>query len=83
METYRAVARQLKGRPLIIRTLDVGGDKPLPYVRGGYEANPFLGQRGLRYSLDRPAIFKPQIRAISAPGGRAPGQDHVSHGQHL
>ena len=64
VETYRAVARQLKGRPLIIRTLDVGGDKPLPYVRGGYEANPFLGQRGLRYSLDRPAIFKPQIRAI-------------------
>ncbi len=43
VETYRAVARQLKGRPLIIRTLDVGGDKPLPYVRGDFEADPFLG----------------------------------------
>jgi multiphosphoryl transfer protein len=64
VETYRSVARQLKGRPLIVRTLDAGGDKPLPYMRGGYEANPFLGQRGLRYSLDHPAIFKPQIRAI-------------------
>jgi phosphocarrier protein FPr len=64
LETYRAVARQLKGRPLIVRTLDVGGDKPLPYMRGEYEANPFLGQRGLRYSLERPGLFKPQIRAI-------------------
>jgi phosphocarrier protein FPr len=64
LETYRAVARALKGRPLIVRTLDVGGDKPLPYMRGEYEANPFLGQRGLRYSLERPALFKPQIRAI-------------------
>jgi multiphosphoryl transfer protein len=64
LETYRAVARQLNRRPLIVRTLDVGGDKPLPYMRGDYEANPFLGRRGLRYSLDRPAIFKPQIRAI-------------------
>jgi phosphocarrier protein FPr len=64
VETYRAVARQLKGRPLVVRTLDVGGDKPLPYLRGEHEANPFLGQRGLRYSLDRPALFKPQIRAI-------------------
>ncbi len=64
VETYRAVALRLKGRPLVVRTLDVGGDKPLPYIRSAYEANPFLGQRGLRYSLDRPAVFKPQLRAI-------------------
>ncbi len=63
-DTYRVVARQLKGKPLVIRTLDVGGDKPLPYIRGEREANPFLGRRGLRYSLDRPAMFKLQLRAI-------------------
>ena len=83
VETYRAVARQLKGRPLIIRTLDVGGDKPLPYVRGGYEANPFLGQRGLAL-LARPAgYFQAADPGHPALGRRAPGQDHVSHGQHL
>lgn len=64
IDTYLAVARRLKGRPLVIRTLDVGGDKPLPYLRGEHEANPFLGQRGLRFCLDRPAIFRPQLRAI-------------------
>jgi len=64
LDTYRLVARQLKGKPLIVRTLDVGGDKPLPYIRSEHEANPFLGRRGLRYSLDRPAIFKQQLRAI-------------------
>lgn len=64
LDTYRVVARQLRAKPLIVRTLDVGGDKPLPYIRNEYEANPFLGRRGLRYSLDRPAIFKIQLRAI-------------------
>lgn len=63
-EAYRHAARQLNGAPLIVRTLDVGGDKPLPFLDLGEEANPFLGWRGIRYCLDRPQIFKPQLRAI-------------------
>ncbi|MBK8900516.1 MAG: phosphoenolpyruvate--protein phosphotransferase [Anaerolineaceae bacterium] len=51
-------------RPLIIRTLDVGGDKPLPYLNLGREENPFLGWRGIRFCLDKPEIFLPQLRAI-------------------
>ncbi len=72
LDTYRLVARQLKGKPLIVRTLDVGGDKPLPYIRSEHEANPFLGRRGLRYSLDRPAIFKQQLRAILRAAAEQP-----------
>ncbi len=63
-ETYRAVAAALEGRPLLIRTLDIGGDKPLPYVRLPRQANPFLGLRGLRLSLAQPELFKTQLRAI-------------------
>jgi phosphocarrier protein FPr len=51
-------------RPLIIRTLDVGGDKPLPYLPIPREDNPFLGERGIRVSLDRPELFRIQLRAI-------------------
>ncbi|MEZ5583081.1 MAG: phosphoenolpyruvate--protein phosphotransferase [Candidatus Competibacteraceae bacterium] len=51
-------------RPLIIRTLDVGGDKPLPYLPIPREDNPFLGERGIRVSLDRPELFRTQLRAI-------------------
>lgn len=61
---YLDAARRLRGRPLNMRTLDIGGDKPLPYLRQPHEANPFLGQRGLRYCLDHPALFRPQMRAI-------------------
>lgn len=61
---YRKTAQILGGRPLIIRCLDVGGDKPLPYLAVGREANPFLGWRGLRFYLDQPELFKPQLRAI-------------------
>ena len=62
------MADALGQRPLIIRTLDVGGDKPLPYLDLGHEENPFLGWRGIRFCLDRPAIFKPQLRAILRAG---------------
>jgi phosphocarrier protein FPr len=55
-------------RPLIIRTLDVGGDKPLPYLDLGREENPFLGWRGIRFCLDHPEIFKPQLHAILQAG---------------
>ncbi len=63
-ETYRAVAVALQNRALVIRTLDIGGDKPLPYVDMPLEANPFLGMRGLRLSLAQPELFKTQLRAI-------------------
>lgn len=62
--TYRAIARALQNRPLLIRTLDIGGDKPLPYVNLPREANPFLGLRGLRLGLAQPELFKTQLRAI-------------------
>jgi phosphoenolpyruvate-protein phosphotransferase len=63
-EAYRAVARALGGRSLLIRTLDIGGDKPVPYVKLPREANPFLGLRGLRLSLAQPALFVTQLKAI-------------------
>ncbi|GAB4134191.1 MAG: phosphoenolpyruvate--protein phosphotransferase [Cyanobacteria bacterium J069] len=63
-EIYSAAARALEGRPLIIRTLDVGGDKPLPYLPIPHEENPFLGERGIRLGFDRPEILRTQFRAI-------------------
>jgi multiphosphoryl transfer protein len=61
---YRDVARALDGRLMILRTLDVGGDKPLPYLALPHEANPFLGLRGLRLSLARPEVLRTQLRAV-------------------
>jgi phosphoenolpyruvate-protein phosphotransferase/dihydroxyacetone kinase phosphotransfer subunit len=61
---YRQVAETLAGRPLVIRTLDAGGDKPLPYLDLEPEANPFLGGRAIRLCLSRPDFFKLQLRAI-------------------
>ncbi len=63
-EVYRGIAEAMKGRPVTIRTLDVGGDKPLPYLSIQPETNPFLGERGIRLCLARPALFKQQLRAI-------------------
>ena len=51
-------------RPMIIRTLDVGGDKPLPYMPMAHEENPFLGERGIRLGFDRPELMRTQFRAI-------------------
>jgi phosphoenolpyruvate-protein phosphotransferase len=65
---YRAIAEALGQRPLIVRTLDVGGDKQLPYLDVGPELNPFLGVRAIRLSLRRPDIFQPQLRAILRAG---------------
>jgi phosphocarrier protein FPr len=64
LEAYRQAAATMGERPVIIRTLDIGGDKPLPYLNLGREDNPFLGWRGLRFCLDTPEIFTPQLRAI-------------------
>jgi phosphocarrier protein FPr len=63
-ESYKAIVEALGDRPLIIRTLDVGGDKPLSYLPIPKEDNPFLGERGLRIGLDRPEILRTQLRAI-------------------
>ena len=71
-ECYREAAIALGGRPLVVRTLDVGGDKPLPYAAMGLEPNPFLGLRGLRYCLEHPEIFYPQLRALLRLAGEFP-----------
>jgi multiphosphoryl transfer protein len=64
-ELYTAIAKALPpGQPLVIRTLDVGGDKPLPYLPIAPEENPFLGERGIRIGLDRPEVLRTQVRAI-------------------
>jgi phosphocarrier protein FPr len=64
-QIYTDIAASLKpGQPLVIRTLDVGGDKPLPYLPIAPEENPFLGERGIRVGLDRPEILRTQSRAI-------------------
>jgi phosphotransferase system enzyme I (PtsI) len=63
-EAYSAVARAFGEKPVIVRTLDVGGDKDLPGVDQASEENPFLGWRGIRMSLDTPELFRPQLRAI-------------------
>jgi multiphosphoryl transfer protein len=63
-ETYRQMAEALNGLPLIIRTLDIGGDKEIPYLHLPAESNPFLGVRGIRLCLAQPELFKTQLRAI-------------------
>lgn len=63
-EAYKEVAIKLKNKPLIIRTLDVGGDKEISYLNLPKEMNPFLGYRAIRVGLDRPEILKTQLRAI-------------------
>jgi phosphoenolpyruvate-protein phosphotransferase len=61
---YRQVIEAMAGRPVVIRTLDIGGDKPAPYLQLPAEANPFLGWRAIRISLAMPEFFKVQLRAI-------------------
>ncbi len=63
-EVYRKAAEKMGERPLVIRTLDIGGDKDLPYLEQPEEMNPFLGYRAIRMCLDQPEVFKPQLRAI-------------------
>jgi phosphoenolpyruvate-protein phosphotransferase len=61
---YRNVLKQAGGRPVTFRTLDIGGDKVLPYFRGHEEENPALGWRAIRLSLDRPGLLRTQMRAL-------------------
>jgi phosphocarrier protein FPr/phosphocarrier protein len=70
---YQEIATVLSGRPLTVRTLDIGGDKPIPYLPLPHEDNPALGLRGVRTSLWRPDLLRVQLRAILAirPEGQA------------
>ncbi|MBI9108790.1 MAG: phosphoenolpyruvate--protein phosphotransferase [Spirochaetales bacterium] len=63
-EAYREVLERMNPRPVIIRTMDIGGDKTLSYIDLPAEDNPFLGVRGIRYSLRNPEIFRVQLRAL-------------------
>lgn len=75
-EQYEAYCRTLdtmQGRPVVVRTLDVGGDRPIPYLDMPVEANPFLGTRGLRFCMRQPHLLQTQLRALlraaAATGG--------------
>lgn len=61
---YRRAVEQLNGKRLVVRTLDIGGDKPLRFMPLPKEMNPFLGYRAIRIALDRPAMFRTQLRAL-------------------
>jgi len=61
---YKSVAETFGDRPVAVRTADIGGDKPLPYLEMGEELNPYLGWRGIRFSLDDKELFQTQITAI-------------------
>ncbi len=63
-EVYKTVAKRMTDKSVIIRTLDIGGDKDIPYLELPSEMNPFLGYRAIRICLNRPDIFKPQLRAL-------------------
>jgi len=65
---YVRILDRLGGKPVVIRTLDVGGDKPLPGINIEAETNPFLGLRGIRLCLEKPELFRPQVRALLRAG---------------
>lgn len=65
---YKAAVEKCNGNLCVIRTMDIGGDKPLPYIQVGAEENPFLGYRAIRISLKREDLFMPQLKAILRAG---------------
>jgi len=69
-QLYRSVLKEASGRPVVFRTLDIGGDKVLPYLRQPKEENPAMGWRAIRMAIDRPELFRLQVRAMlkAAPG---------------
>lgn len=72
LAAYRGAAQAMNGQPVIIRTLDIGGDKPIPYLNYQPEENPFLGLRGIRFCLNNVGIFKTQLRALLRAGADYP-----------
>ena len=79
---YRAIAAAMSGRRVTLRTLDVGGDKPLTYLPMPAEDNPFLGLRGLRLSLERPALLRDQLLADLRGGADGADERDVPDGHH-
>ncbi len=79
---YRTMAEGLGGRPLVVRTLDAGADKPLAWLPLGPEQNPFLGLRGIRLSLRHPALLAGQLRRRAARERRSPGAAAAADGDH-
>lgn len=73
-QAYRQVCEELSGKPVIIRTLDVGGDKDIPYLHLEPEDNPFLGCRAVRYCLRNPDTFRTQLTALMKTGAESSGQ---------
>jgi phosphotransferase system enzyme I (PtsI) len=71
VEVYRAIFRRFGDLPVVVRTLDIGGDKEVPHLGLPWESNPFLGHRGIRLCLSRPDLFKPQLRAILRAGSHS------------
>jgi phosphotransferase system enzyme I (PtsI) len=69
---YARIVRWAAGRPVTIRTLDAGGDKPIAGLTLDGESNPFLGLRGVRLSLTRPDVFRPQLRALCRAAALGP-----------
>jgi len=63
-EAYKTVLERMDGKPVVVRTLDVGGDKELSYLNLPKEMNPFLGFRAIRFCLENEAVFRPQLRAL-------------------
>lgn len=64
LRAYQDAVESLGGKALVVRTLDIGGDKPLTFMPLPHELNPFLGYRAIRISLDRPSMFRTQLRAL-------------------
>ena len=79
---YRETAEALGGRPLVIRTLDAGADKPLPYLDQPPEPNPFLGVRGIRLGLERPDLLQTQLTSDPPRRRRPSAAGDVPDGRH-
>lgn len=71
VDLYRAIFQVFGDLPVVVRTLDIGGDKEVPHLGLPGESNPFLGNRGIRLCLSRPDLFKPQLRAILRAGSQS------------
>ena len=78
---YRAVLDAAGDKPVTFRTLDIGGDKVLPYMRDVEEENPALGWRAIRLGLDRPGLMRSQVRALLRAAAGRELQDHVPDGR--
>ncbi len=72
LEAYRTMVRAMNGLPIILRTLDIGGDKNVPYLRLPAEENPFLGVRGIRLCFEREDLFRTQLRAMLRASAEGP-----------